>query len=67
MTDRRRARHTLELARTTFRAPGALMVVLDGEARLGGERLARFDAAELGDEVVDGSFVVALVRVIPLC
>jgi environmental stress-induced protein Ves len=67
MTDRRLVRHALEIVRAPLRAPGALLVVLDGEARVDGEPLARFDAAELGDETVDGSFVVALVRVIPLC
>jgi environmental stress-induced protein Ves len=67
MTDRQRARHSLEIVRTRLRAPGALLVVLDGEARIGGERLLRCDAAELADEAVEGSFVVALVRVIPLC
>lgn len=67
MSERRRARHSLEIARAGLRAPGALLVVLDGEARLGETRLRRFDAVELSDEKVEGSFVVALVRVIPLC
>jgi environmental stress-induced protein Ves len=68
MTERGRARHSVEIARSgMLHAPGALLVVLEGEARLGDVRLRRFDAAALGDEPAEGSFVTALVRVIPLC
>lgn len=67
MTERRRARHTVEILRAVPSAPGALAVVLDGEARIADAQLRPFDAAELGEEAVEGGFVVALVRVIALC